>query len=95
MIDFVRDIQYLDVINKTDLIPSAVKEMSDSVKSALVAHFFLACTLRWYNELAQHSIDYEIMLIKEDWSKVCQDLRKGLDEKWTKSGKYIFEKVFA
>ena len=91
----MQEIQYLGVINKTDLLPPAAEELHSSVKSALVAHFLLACTLRWYNDLAQHSMDFEIMLIKEDWEKVCQDLKKGLNEKWTKSGKYIFERIFS
>lgn len=39
-------------------------------------------------------MDFEIMLIKEDWEKVSQDLKKGLNEKWTKSGKYIFKIFF-
>lgn len=72
------------------MLPSEALALFDSIKSALLGQFLLASTLRWYDHLTQNLMDFEIMLIKEDWEKVSQDLKKGLDEKWTKSGKYTF-----
>lgn len=90
VIDLVHEIRYIETIQKTDLLPSEAQALFDSVKSALLGQFLLAFTLQWYDHLARNLMDFEIMLIKEDWEKVSQDLKKGLNEKWTKSGKYIF-----
>lgn len=91
IIDLVHEIRYIETLQKTDLLPSDAEALFDSVKSVLLSQFLLASTLQWYDHLTQNLTDFEIMLIKEDWEKVSQDLKKGLDEKWTKSGKYIFE----
>lgn len=90
VIDLVHEIRYIETIQKTDLFPSEAQALFDSVKLALLGQFLLASTLQWYDHLARNLMDFEIMLIKEDWEKVSQDLKKGLNEKWTKSGKYIF-----
>lgn len=84
----VEEIQYIKMIKKDNLLSADALEFHDSSKKVLLSYSLLACTIQWYNDLTQNLIDLEKMLIKDDWEKVCDDLKKGTEEKWTKNGNY-------